>query len=173
MGWTIERSVSQYCDNNDNPNGATLTTEFGKTISNGGRFCDQGKFDMPFQSDFKLAGSTALPYGVGFGAVFQNYPGTERVITWSPPANVFPGGRTQSQTIILSAGLVYQPRYNQLMSTSRRTSVKAQGVHGAANRSMSRTALRSHHERRQSIVARRVQSILKGRIPRVAFQMKF
>ena len=99
-GWTIERMVGKYCDNNDNPNGGTITTEFGKVISNGGRFCDESQFDIPFLNDLKIAGSTPLPWGVNFGAILQTYPGSERVVTWAPPANIFPGrrGRTPKRS---------------------------------------------------------------------------
>jgi hypothetical protein len=175
-GWNIERSVSQYCDNNDNPNGGTSTTEFGKVVSNGGRFCDQGRFGMPFQSDFKLAGSTALPYGVGFGAVFQNYPGTERVITWSPPANVFPAGRTQTQTIILSEpGSVYQPRYNQLDVNFKKNFRHGTKTYTAQfdlfNVTNSASILTTTNAIGGSLG--RINTILKGRMPRIAFQFKF
>jgi hypothetical protein len=53
--------------------------------------------------------------GVEIGAVLQSYPGTSRTITWSPPASLFPGGRTNAETVVLNPpGSLYYPRYNQL-----------------------------------------------------------
>ena len=69
---------------------------------------------MPFRSDSRSPEALRC-LGINFGAILQTYPGTERVITWSPPASVFPGGRTNTETIILSTpGTVFQPRYNQV-----------------------------------------------------------
>jgi hypothetical protein len=175
-GWTIERTVSKYCDNNDNPNGGTVTTEYGKTVSNGGRFCDQSQFDMPFQSDFKVAGNVAALYGLSVGAVFQNYPGTERVITWSPPASAFPGGRTNSETIILSApGSIYLDRYNQLDVNVRKNFRHGTKVFTAQldvfNVTNSSSILATTNSIGGSLG--RIESILKGRMPRIAFQFKF
>jgi hypothetical protein len=94
----------------------------GEQVSNGGRFCDQRNFDMPFRHEFKLTGNTTLPYDIGFGAVWMSFPGRERVITYTVPANLFPGGRTNLETIILNEpGSVYYPRYNQLDINFRKT----------------------------------------------------
>ena len=51
------------------------------TVARGGRFCDQGAFDVPFRHEFKLSGNYPLPGGVDFAAVLQAYPGLPRVIT--------------------------------------------------------------------------------------------
>jgi hypothetical protein len=126
--WNIERNVSVFCTNNDDPNGmgtpgsAVLSgTGFlidlyqGEQVSSGGRFCDQRNVDLPFRHEFKFTGNTTLPYDIGFGAVWMSFPGRERVITYNVPANLFPGGRTNSETIILNEpGSLYYPRYNQL-----------------------------------------------------------
>jgi len=175
-GWTIERTVGKYCDNNDNPNGGPIMTEFGKTIANGGRFCDESNFGIPFRSDLKIAGSTPLPYGVNFGAVIQTYPGTERVITWSPASNVFPGGRTNSETIIVSTpGTVFQPRYNQMDINFRknfrqgsRTFTAQFDLFNVLNAS---SILETNDEVGGSLGE--IGAILKGRMPRIAFQMRF
>ena len=87
----------------------------GNTVSRGGRFCDQGQLDVPFRHEFKLSGNYPLPFGVDFAAVLQAYPGLPRVITWQPAASLFPGGRTNAETIILNApGTLFLPRYTQL-----------------------------------------------------------
>jgi hypothetical protein len=81
----------------------------------GGRFCDQRNFDIPFIHEFKLAGNYTLPYGVDIGAVLQSYAGLERVVVWTPAASLFPGGRTQSQTIVLNEpGSLWGERWDQL-----------------------------------------------------------
>ena len=87
-----------------------------RPVAQGGRFCDQREFDLPFIHEFKLAGTYSLPYGVDFGAVLQSYAGLERVITWTPAASVFPNGqRTQSQTIVLNEpGSLFGERWDQL-----------------------------------------------------------
>jgi hypothetical protein len=176
-GWTIEQYTAKYCDNNDNPNGGTVETEFQRVVSNGGRFCDQGAFGgMPFQSDFKLAGTFPLRYGVGVGVVFQNYPGTERIITWSPTASVFPGGRTQSQGIILTRpGSVYQPRYNQIdlnFKKSFRHGTKVYtGQVDVFNVTNSASILETNDSIGSSLGV--LERVLKGRMMRLAFMLRF
>lgn len=175
-GWTIERSVGKYCDNNDNPNGSTVTTEYGKVVANGGRFCDESQFDIPFRSDVKIAGSTPLPYGVNFGAVFQTYPGSERVITWSPPTSVFPGGRTNSETIILSTpGTIFQPRYNQMDVNFRKNFRSGNKVFTAQFDLFNVLNASSILETNDVIGGSlgEITAVLKGRMPRIAFQMRF
>ena len=168
--------VGKYCDNNDNPNGGTITTEFGTVIANGGRFCDESKFDIPFRSDVKLAGSTPLAWGVNFGAVYQTYPGSERVVTWTPAANLFPGGRTNSETIILSTpGTTFQPRYNQidinLRKNFRHGSKSFSAQFDVFNVTNSSSILTTNNAIGGSLG--QIASILKGRMPRIAFQMRF
>jgi hypothetical protein len=176
-GWTVERNLSKFCDTNDNPNGGTVASRFEGTAVNGGRFCDEGAFDVPFVSDFKMAGNMALPYGVSFGAIFQNYPGNARIITWSPPAGVYPGGqRTNSETIVLSEpGSIYQPRYNQVdvnfKKSFRHGNKVFTGQVDVFNVTNSSSILQTTDQIGSSLGG--VESILKGRIPRIAFQMRF
>ena len=60
-GYTIERNVTRFCDFNDDPNGLTTSDMYeGNTVSNGGRFCDQSQFGMPWRQEFKLSG-TVVP----------------------------------------------------------------------------------------------------------------
>ena len=175
-GWTIERNLSKFCDNNDNPNGTTTVNRFGGTASSGGRFCDEEAFDVPYVSDLKIAGNMVLPLGVSFGAIFQNYPGTARTITWAPAANVFPGGRTNAETIILSQpGSLYQPRYNQVdvnfKKNFRHGNKVFTGQFDLFNVTNSASILTTTDAIGSSLGG--VESILKGRMPRVAFQMRF
>jgi hypothetical protein len=120
--WTAEHTLQKWCDTDDNPNGPTSTGQFsasdattGVAASFGGRFCDQTQFDYPLRHEFKLAGNYTLPYGVDVGAILQSYSGTERVITWTPSANLFPGGRTKSESVVLNEpGSLFWDRWNQL-----------------------------------------------------------
>jgi hypothetical protein len=177
-GWTIERNVSIFCSGDDNPNGSVGTDFYQATpIAIGGRFCDQSQFDVPFISDFKIAGSVPLPWNVTFGANLQAYPGSARVITWTPPASVFPNGqRTNSETIILTEpGSSYQPRYNQLDITvkknfraGRKTFALQADIFNVTNSSSILTTTNSIGSS-----LGQVNSILYGRLPRLVFQMKW
>ena len=120
--WTAEHTLQRWCDTDDNPNGRTSTGQFsasdattGVAASYGGRFCDQTQFDYPMRSEFKLAGNYPLLYGFDFGAVLQSYSGSERVITWAPGPGLFPGGRTNTETVVLNEpGSLFWDRWNQL-----------------------------------------------------------
>jgi hypothetical protein len=177
--WTAERNVSVFCESDDNPNGATTTDLYqGRTVSEGGRFCDQRQFHMPFLHEFKLAGNYLLRYGIDVGAVLQSYPGLERVITWQPAATLFPNGqRTQAQTIVLNEpGSLYGERWNQLDVNIRKNFRYGHGkVHtfqldvfnvfnGNAIRTMTDTVGTSLGQ---------VTAILPGRFPRLAYQFKW
>ena len=86
------------------------------------RYCDQSQFDIPFLSDFKLAGAYSIPLGLQVGANFQSYAGGPLAVNWAVPANVFPGGqRTQSVTVnLIAPGTKYLKRWNQLDLSLRR-----------------------------------------------------
>lgn len=176
-GWTIERNVSIFCSSDDNPNGSVGTDLYqAAPIALGGRFCDQSRFDVPFISDFKIAGSVPLYFGVSFGANLQSYPGSARMITWTPGTSVFPGGRTNSETIILTKpGSLYQPRYNQLDITikknfrhGRKTFALQADIFNVTNSSSILTTTNSIGSS-----LGQVNSILYGRLPRLVFQTKF
>ena len=178
--WTTEKHSSVFCAGDDNPNGqvtADIYTGF-NDVSNGGRFCDEEKFDVPFRSEYKLAGNYPLPYGFDIGAVLQSYAGTARTVTWQPAAGLFPApaGRTNTETIILNApGSLYYPRYNQIdlnvkknFRAGRKTFSAQVDLFNALN---GNTIFA-----RQSAVGNSlgdVTTILQGRLVRLAFQMKY
>ena len=120
--WTAENTLQRWCDTDDNPNGPTSTGQFsasdattGVAASFGGRFCDQTNFNYPLRHEFKLAGNYPLKYGFDFGAVLQSYAGSERVISWTPLAGLFPGARTKSESVVLNEpGSLFWDRWNQL-----------------------------------------------------------
>ena len=121
--WDLERTLQRFCDTTADPNGPIVSGQFSATDATtgvpaplGGIYCDQTKFHYPFRHEFKLAGNYPLPFGVDFGAILQSYAGLDRVITWTPPANLFPGSqRTQAETVVLNPpGSLFYPRWNEL-----------------------------------------------------------
>ena len=177
-GWTIERNLSIFCSGDDNPNGSVGTDLYqAAPIALGGRFCDQRHFAVPFISDFKIAGSVPLVYDITFGANLQAYPGSARVITWTPAASVYPNGaRTNSETIILTEpGSSYQPRYNQLDITVKKNFRVGRKVFALQadifNVTNSSSILTTTNAIGSSLG--QVNSILYGRLPRLVFQMKW
>jgi hypothetical protein len=182
--WTMEKNVSVFCDSNDNPNGPAVNDLYtGASVSRGGRFCDQRKFDMPFTHEFKAAGNYPFPLGVEAGAVLQSYAGSARFVTWAPAASVFPGAsRTNTETIVMNApGSLYYPRYTQLdvnlkknFRAGRKSFSGQIDVFNALNGSAT-------FSRNNSVPASvgatsslgQVESILQGRVFRLAFQMRF
>ncbi len=60
-GYTMERTLRVTCDEPDNPNNL--------------RFCDDGENDIPFQKQFKFAGTYPLIWGIQVSASFQSLNG--------------------------------------------------------------------------------------------------
>jgi hypothetical protein len=60
-GMTSERMLWTLCDEESNPNNLL--------------YCDARNSNIPFRTQFKLAGSYPLPYGVTVSGVFQSIPG--------------------------------------------------------------------------------------------------
>jgi hypothetical protein len=176
-GWTMDRNVARYCALDDNPNGASIADLYlGETVSAGGRFCDQGAFGVPFKHELKLAGNVPLPYGFDFAAALQSYSGLDRTITWTPAASLFPGGRTNAETIVLTPkGAISYPRYNQLdvnfkkiFRSGQKTFTLQADVFNVMN---SNTIMATNNAIGSNLGF--VNEIQIGRTPRIAFQMKF
>jgi Carboxypeptidase regulatory-like domain len=177
--WTAERNVSVFCESNDNPNGPPTADLYqGRQVSEGGRFCDQRNFDMPFLHEFKLAGNYSPALGIDLGVVLQSYPGLERVITWQPPANLFPNQqRTQAQTIILTEpGSLYGERWTQLDINVRKNFHYGNGkVHTFQLdifNLFNNNAIRTQTDTVGTSLGQ-VTAIMPGRFPRVAYQFKW
>ena len=176
--WTTERNVSVFCSNDDNPNGPPIADLYtGASVANGGRFCDHRQFNVPFVHEFKIAGSYSVPYiRTDVSVIVQSYAGLARTITYQPAANLFPGGRTNTETLVLNEpGTLYHPRYNQVDLT-----FKKNFRHAAKTFSgqidffnvLNGNAIFA----RQDTVGNSlgdVTTILQGRLMRLAFQMKF
>ena len=182
-GATFERQISVFCDTQTTPNGegtlgAGLTPEAEASPFSvlGGRFCDERNFDIPWRMDFKLAGAYPLPYGMGVAGALQSIGGNRRNITWAPPASLFPGTRTNVETVVLNAPhSALLPRYNQLDVNVKkefrwgRTEVTGQlDVYNALNAS---TILTTNDSIGGSLG--RVQTVLLGRTPRLSLSFKW
>jgi hypothetical protein len=98
-------------------------TSTGRTLSitcevadpNNLRFCDQTQSNVPLQTQFKLAGTYSMPYGVRLGANFQSQPGTERIINYAVVRSILPTLTQTSVNIRLNEpGSTYNDRVNQL-----------------------------------------------------------
>ena len=176
--WTMEKNVSVFCEFDDNPNGPTTNDLYqGRPVSQGGRFCDQRNFDIPFLHEFKVIGNYSLPYGVDIGAVLQSFPGLERVITWQPAPSLYPSGqRTQAQTIVLTKpGSLYGERWDQLdvnlkknIRYGSKTHTFQLDIFNVFNNNSIRTQTDS-----VGTSLGQVTAILPGRFPRLTYQFKF
>jgi hypothetical protein len=175
--WTTEKNVSVFCSSDDNPNGPTVGDLYtGSPVSNGGRFCDQRKFAIPWTNEFKLAGSYPMPFGMDVGAVLQSYAGSPRTISWTPATGVFPGGRTNSEVVVLNApGSLFYPRYNQLDVNFKKNFRAGRKTYSGQVDLFNVLNGNAIFARNSSIGPSlgQVQSILQGRIVRLAFQLKF
>ena len=176
-GFTADRNRAVYCSLNDDPNGAATADKYlGESVDNGGRFCDQRKYKIPFKRELKLAGNYPLPLGFDVAAVLQSYSGLARIISWTPAASLFPGGRTNSETIILNQpGSLYYPRYNQLdvnFKKNFRSGKKLFTVQVDFFNMLNSNAILTANNAIGSSLGQ-VTSVQLGRLPRIAFQMKF
>ena len=95
------------------------------------RNCDQTQLDIPYRHGFKLAGTYPLPLGLMVGMSAVSLPGSligsavadQSLFTnWNVPANLFPGGRTQTVNVRLDEpGTQWLERWNQLDLNVRKT----------------------------------------------------
>jgi hypothetical protein len=175
--WTTEKNVSVFCSSNDDPNGPAVNDLYtGASASSGGRFCDQRKFSIPFTNEFKASGSYPLPMSMEVGVVLQSYAGSARTITYAIPSALFPGGQTNSETIILNKpGSLYYPRYNQLdLNVKKNFRVGRKTFSGQLDifNAMNGNAIFTRNNSIGSSLGQ-VQTVLQGRIVRLAFQMRF
>ena len=162
-GWTVDQNLTATCDRAD-PN------------TGGGRFCDQTTFGMPYRSDFKVAGNHPLPRGFDAAATFISYAGSPLSVNWVIPANLFPGGRTQVETVpLIRPGTKYLKRWNQLDANLKKLfrlkRVQLSGeldVYNVLNSSVVLSEIQTFGS-----ALGQPQSFLQGRLARLALQMKF
>ena len=176
--WTMEKNTSVFCESDDNPNGPTTGDLYqGRAVAQGGRFCDQRNFDLPFLHEFKLAGNYSLPFGVDIGAVLQSFDGLERVITWQPGANLFPNAqRTQTQTFILTEpGSLYGERWDQLDVNFKKNFRYGSRVHTFQVdifNVFNNNSIRTMNDAVGTSLGQ-VTAIMPGRFPRLGYQFKW
>ena len=117
-GWWADKDINVACDGDD-PNTYL--------------YCDQGQLSMPYRQNFKFAGAYTLPYEVQVSASFQSHAGNPLSVNWTPPAGIFPGGRTQSVTVpLIAPGTEYLDRLNQLDVSFRKIfTIRGMQVNGA------------------------------------------
>jgi hypothetical protein len=112
------------------------------------------------------------------GLVLQSYAGQERVITWQPPATLFPSGqRTQAQTIIINEpGSLYGERWTQVDVNIRKNFRYGNGkVHTFQLdifNLFNNNAIRTQTDTVGTSLGQ-VTAIMPGRFPRVAYQFKW
>jgi len=176
--WTMERNISVFCANDDNPNGVSTGDRYtGATVTAGGPYCDQNATTMPFTHEFKAAGNYPFPYGVEVGAVLQSYAGSARTITWQPAASLYPGGiRNKQETVFLHGpGDLYYPRYNQLdvnFKKNFRHGRKSYSGQLDVFNALNGNAVFGRNNAIGTSLGQ-VTSVLQGRVYRLAFQMRF
>ena len=108
--------------------------------------------------------------------MWQSYPGNERTITYTVPANLFPGSRTNTETIILNEpGSLYLPRWNQVDFNVRKVlkigRQQLTGEFGLYNAFNSAVILSTINTVGTSLGV--VATTLNGRTPRIALQYRF
>jgi hypothetical protein len=160
-GWSTDRTVSVNCAGND---------------PNTFRYCDQRELDIPLRHDFKFNGSYPLPFNTSIGAAFQSYAGLPLSALWTVPANVFPGGRTQSVIVnLVPPGSKYLDRWSQLdLSAHKRLRVGRYDIDLAIdmyNAFNSNVVLQENQNFGTSLG--QPQQILQGRLLRISNQIKF
>jgi len=109
-GWSAERTLTNTCDQTFNPNLLRFCDQFGNMYQELGT-----SPEIPLQHEFKFAGSYTLPARIRVSATLLSYAGTPLNVNWTVPAEVFPGGRTQSVSVLLIPPQTkFADRWNQL-----------------------------------------------------------
>ena len=160
-GWSTDRTVAVTCAGND---------------PNTFRYCDQTALAIPFRHDFKFNGSYPLPFKISVGASLQSYAGLPLSVLWAVPANLFPGGRTQSVTVnLVPPGSKYLNRWTQLdLSAHKRFKIGRYDIDTALdmyNALNSNVVLQENQNYGTSLG--QPQQVLQGRLLRISNQIKF
>ena len=79
------------------------------------RFCEEGDYDVPFATQFKLAGSYPMVWDIRLSATIQSSPGSERSIIYQVTRTQIPTLTQPSVNVRLNEpGTEYNDRVNQL-----------------------------------------------------------
>jgi len=113
---------------------------------------------------------------VHVGANLASYAGTPLAVNWAVPANLFPGGRTQSVTVNLVApGDKYLKRWTQLdLSFHKVLSVGRTRVDGGLDmfNALNSNVVLAENQNFGSTLGQ-PQAVLQGRLLRLSAQIKF
>jgi hypothetical protein len=87
-GWTVDRRILNHCDELENwGNLSGVIYEASGQNSTAPKsdyhFCDQSALGIPYQHEFKVAGSYLLPWDVQVNLALQSYPGEMLPTRWS------------------------------------------------------------------------------------------
>jgi hypothetical protein len=139
-------------------------------------FCDQTQFDVRFRTNFKLAGSYPLPWGISAGMVVQSTPGAARQITYLVNRTVVPQLTLSSVTVnVNEPGSLYLDRLNQLdlrfSKTIRYRDTRIQPQVGIFNVTNSATILTQNNSFGPALD--QVRKVLDGRLVKVGVQVDF
>jgi hypothetical protein len=108
--------------------GHTISADCEVDDPNNLRFCEEGDYDIPLRTSFKIAASYPLPFDIRFGANFQSTPGGERGITYQVTRSLVPTLTQTSVNVRLNEpGTLFNDRINQLDLTVGR-SFRARGT---------------------------------------------
>ena len=171
-GWTTEQIVGINCDT-DNPNDRIQ--------------CDHTQFDIPWRPEIKLAGNYPLPYGLQVSAVLQSYAGGATSgfsgsfpqpwlnVNYRVPSSV---ARDEGGTVVvplIEPGTKFLKRWNQLDVGVKKifdmggTELHAQfDLFNALN-----SAVVLAETQTWGSALGRPSSVIQGRLPRIAMQLKW
>ncbi len=170
-GWSADKNVVVACEGLPAAPTASSTWD-----PNTFRYCDQSLLDMPFRHDVKLAGSYPIIWGVQVGGSLQSYAGLPLAVNWAVPANLFPGGRTQSVTVnLVPPGSKYLDRWTQLDLSFRKVfRLGRYRVDGALDmfNALNSNVVLAENQNYGSTLGQ-PQAVLQGRLLRVSSQIKF
>ena len=115
-------------------------------------------------------------WGVQLGAMLQSYAGLPLAVNWAVPANLFPGGRTQSVTVnLVPPGSKYLDRWTQLDLSFRKVfKVGRYRLDGALDmfNALNSNVVLSQNQNFGSTLDQ-PQAVLQGRLLRLSSQIKF
>ena len=125
FNWRIRGGATLY---GGTSTGRVLAASCQTEDPNNLRFCDQGDYDVPFTTQFKLAGSYPLPLDIRLSGTFQSQPGSDRGIIYQVTRTQVPTLTQTSVNVRLNEpGSEFNDRVNQLdLSIAR--SFRASGI---------------------------------------------
>src|SRR5262249_17156726 len=117
-----------------------------------------------------------LPLGAQVAAALASYAGNPLAVNWSVPANLFPGGRTQSVTVnLIPPGSKYLDRWNQLDLSFRKIfkagHMRIDGALDMFNAFNSKGVVAENQNYGSSLG--QPLAVLQGRLLRLSSQIKF